>query len=482
MPVSALLTDLYELTMLAGYFELGHHQTPAAFDLYFRECPFEGGYAVMAGLEPALEYLENLRFTEEDLDYLESLGRFRGAFLAYLSAFRFQGSVTAVPEGTPIFAHEPMLTVEGGLAEAQFVETLLLNTINFQTLLATKGARVVRAAGGGRVIEFGLRRAQGPDGGLSAARAAAVGGVLTTSNVLAGKSFGLDVAGTHAHSWVMAFPSELEAFRAYARVFPDSSVLLVDTYDTLASGVPNAIAIARELRETGHRLVGIRLDSGDLAYLSREARRKLDAAGFPDVKILASNELDEHVIESVRSGGGCVDQYGVGTKLVTAAGPGGGALGGIYKLVQIDTTPRLKISSDISKSTIPAKKGLYRVVRPDGNYELDVMALEGERVSPGDEVFDPDQPLHHTRIPVDSRLEEIRTRVMEMGKRTRGPVPLPTLAKRTHAELARLPDGCLRFIHPHRYRVALSARLHELRLRLIEETRGGDGSQEHPSP
>ncbi len=476
MPVSALLTDLYELTMLAGYFELGLHQTPAAFDLYFRECPFQGGYAVMAGLEPALEHLEHLRFTDEDLEYLESRDRFRGAFIAYLSAFRFQGRITAVPEGTPVFPHEPLLTVEGGLAEAQFVETLLLNTINFQTLLATKAARVVRAAGGAKVIEFGLRRAQGPDGGLSAARAAAVGGVLSTSNVLAGRLHGLEVAGTHAHSWIMAFPSELEAFRAYARTFPDSCVLLVDTYDTLLSGLPNAITIARELRETGHRLAGIRLDSGDLACLSREARRMLDAAGFPDVKILASNELDEHVIESVRAGGGCVDLYGVGTRLATAAGPGGGALGGIYKLVQIDGTPKLKLSSDLAKSTVPARKRLYRVSRPDGGHEMDVLALEGESLRPGDEVFDPAQPLHHERLAPDARLADVRSVVMEKGRRTRGPVPLATLAKRTHAELGRLPEGCLRFIHPHRYRVALSARLHDLRLRLIEEARGADGA------
>ena len=469
---SALLTDLYELTMLAGYFDLGHHETPAAFDLYFRECPFEGAYAVAAGLEPALQALETLRFVEEDLDYLESLGRFRGAFIAYLSAFRFRGKVTAVPEGTPVFPNEPLLTVEGGLAEAQFVETLLLNTINFQTLVATKAARVVRAAGNGNVIEFGLRRAQGPDGGLSAARASAVGGVVTTSNVLAGRAYGLEVAGTHAHSWVMAFPTELESFRAYARAFPDACVLLVDTHDTLKSGVPNAIKVARELREKGHELAGIRLDSGDLAYLSREARRMLDEAGFPGVKIIASNDLDEHVIESVRTGGGRVDLYGVGTRLVTGDGPGGCALGGIYKLVQIEGTPKLKTSSDAAKSTIPARKQLLRVVNPDGSLELDVLALEGERPGPGDEVFDPAQPLHHTRIPSGARVEDLRTVVMESGRRTRGPVPLRSLARRTHEQLGHLPDGCLRFVNPHRYRVALSKRLNDLRIRLIEEARG----------
>ena len=467
----ALLTDLYELTMLAGYFELGMHETPATFDLYFRECPFQGGYAIAAGLEPALQQLEELRFTDDDVDFLESLDRFRGAFLAYLLGFRFKGRVTAAPEGTPVFPGEPLLTVEGGLAEAQLVETLLLNTINFQTLIATKAARVVHAAGDAKVVEFGLRRAQGPDGGISAARAAAVGGVLSTSNVLAGKMFDLAVSGTHAHSWVMAFPDELTAFRAYARAFPDSCVLLVDTYDTLRSGLPNAITVARELREEGHALLGVRLDSGDLAYLSRETRRALDQAGFPKVKIVASNELDEFVIESVRAGGGRVDLYGVGTKLTTGAGPGGGALGGIYKLVQIDSTPRLKVSSDLAKSTIPARKRLLRVARPDGACELDVMALADEPVGPGDEVYDPAQPLHHVRIPAQAAVSDVRAVVMEKGRRTCGCAPLHALAKRSREELARLPDGCLRFVNPHRYRVALSRGLHEMRLALIEQAR-----------
>jgi nicotinate phosphoribosyltransferase len=468
---NALLTDLYELTMLAGYFDLGMHERPAAFDLYFRECPFHGGYAIAAGLETALHHVENLRFTEEDVDYLESLGRFRGAFLAYLLGFRFKGRVTAVPEGTPVFPGEPLLTVEGGLAEAQLTESILLNTINFQTLIATKAARVVHAAGDAKVVEFGLRRAQGPDGGLSAARAAAVGGVLSTSNVLAGKMFGLEVSGTHAHSWVMAFPSEVEAFRAYAAAFPDSCVLLVDTYDTLRSGLPNAITVARELSERGHALLGVRLDSGDLAYLSREARRMLDQAGFPEVKIVASNELDEHVIESVRAGGGRIDIYGVGTKLATGSGPGGGALGGIYKLVEIDRTPKLKVSSDVAKSTIPGRKRLYRVFRPDGGCELDVMALPDEPLGPGDEVFDPAQPLHHTRIPARARVEDLRSVVMEGGRRTCGCAPLHVLARRSREELARLPDGCLRFVNPHRYRVALSPWLHKLRVGLIEQAR-----------
>ena len=471
MPASALLTDLYELTMLAGYFEQGMHHTPATFDLFFREAPFEGGYAVAAGLDSALDYLETLRFSEEDLEYLESLNLFRGAFIAYLSAFRFQGHVTAVPESTAVFANEPILSVEAGLAEAQLVETALLNTINFQTLIATKASRIVRAAAPGKVIEFGLRRAHGPDGALTVARAAAVGGVLTTSNVAAGRAFDLSVAGTKAHSWVMAFPTELDAFRAYARSFPASTMLLVDTYDTLKSGVPNAITVAGELKQAGDRLLGVRLDSGDLAYLSREARRMFDEAGFPDVKIMGSSDLDEYVIDSIRQGGGRIDLYGVGTRLAAAGGPGGGALGGIYKMVEVDGRPKLKVSSDPAKSTLPGRKRLWRVVRPSGEYEMDVIALADEILEPGAEVFDPTQPLRHARIPEDARLEDLRAVVMERGRRKCARSSLPALAKRTAEQLSHLPEGCLRFVNPHRYRVALSTKLHELRVRLIEEAR-----------
>ncbi|HXE97123.1 MAG TPA: nicotinate phosphoribosyltransferase, partial [Dongiaceae bacterium] len=323
MRYSPLLTDLYELTMLAGYLEEGKTESRAVFDLYFRTNPFEGGYAVFAGLETALKFLEELCFSEEDLEYVAGLCLFKPRFIDFLREFRFRGRVTAPAEGSVVFANEPLLTVEGTLAEAQFVETALLNIINFQTLTATKAARVCHAAAGAEVVEFGLRRAQGPDGGLSASRAACVGGCRGTSNVMAGKLFGLPVRGTQAHSWVQAFPDELTAFRAYAGSFPDSTILLVDTYDTLKRGVPNAITVARELREHGHELGGIRIDSGDLAYLSREARRMLDEAGFSGVRIVVSNDLDEYVIESVRSEGGMADVYGVGTRLATCAGFGG---------------------------------------------------------------------------------------------------------------------------------------------------------------
>ena len=473
MAPSALLTDLYELTMLAGYFEQGMHQLPATFDLFFRELPFDGGYAVMAGLDPALDFLESLRFREDDLDYIESIGLFRGPFIAYLSSLRFKGTVTAVREGTAVFPYEPILTVEGALAETQLVETALLNIVNFQTLIATKASRVVRAAAPAKVVEFGARRAQGPDGAISATRAAAVGGVLTTSNLAAGKAFGLPVAGTQAHSWVMSFRSEIEAFRAYATAFPDDCVLLVDTYDTIRSGIPNAITVAKELEAGGHKLSGVRLDSGDLAYLSRESRRLLDEAGLNHVKILASNELDEHVIQSIRSEGGQVDLYGVGTRLATGAGHGGGALGGIYKLVEIDGKPKVKVSGDPSKGTIPGKKQLWRVIRPDGGYEMDVIGLEGETIAPGAQVFDPSHPLRHAPIPGDTRLEDLRTVVMDRGSRVSSPAALPALAKRTAKELRSLPEGSLRLMNPHRYRVSLSPKLHELRLRLIEEARAG---------
>lgn len=472
MRYSPLLTDLYELTMLAGYLEEGMADKEATFDLFFRTPPFEGGVAVFAGLEPALDYLEKLQFLPAELNYLQRLGIFSSRFLGFLEKFRFRGTVTSPPEGTTVFANEPLLTVEGSLAEAQFVETALLTIINFQTLVATKAARIAHAAAGAEVIEFGLRRAHGPDGGLSCARAACVGGVRSTSNVLAGMNYGLPVRGTHAHSWVQAFADELTAFRAYADAFPGSTILLVDTYDTLKSGLPNAITVARELRQRGYELRGIRLDSGDLAYLSRESRRLLDAAGFPEVKIVASNELDEFVIDSIRAEGGRVDIYGVGTKLATCGGKGGGALGGVYKLVSIDGTPKLKVTSDIAKATLPGKKHLLRVLGADGNFIQDLICLEGDLPTGGDTVYDPTNPLQHTTLPGNIELMQLRQVVMKDGHRTLDPEPLETMAERSARELARLPQGCLRFINPHRYKVSISNRLNELRNRLISSAPG----------
>ncbi|HBA89482.1 MAG TPA: nicotinate phosphoribosyltransferase [Geobacter sp.] len=469
MRYSPLLTDLYELTMLAGYLEQGMHERPAVFDLFFRHNPFNGSYAVFAGLETALCYLEQFRFEDEELSYLEGLGIFPKNFISYLETFRFKGSITAPAEGSVVFAREPLLTVEGGLAEAQFIETALLNIINFQTLVATKAARINHAAGEGTVLEFGLRRAQGPNGGLSEARAAYIGGVRSTSNVMAGMRYGIPVRGTHAHSWIMAFPDELTAFRCYADSFPDSSVLLIDTYDTLKSGLPNALMVARELKEKGHQLVGVRIDSGDLAYLSRQVRAAFDAAGLPGVKILASNELDEYVIDSIRKEGGKVDIYGVGTRLATCAGEGGGALGGVYKLVRIGDEPKLKVTSDVSKATLPDRKKVLRAVAPDGSFIQDIITLQDEEIAPGAMVYDPANPLQHVRIPAEARLVLIREPVMERGTRC---APSPTLensADHASNELSRLPEGCLRLVNPHIYKVSISAGMNSLRMKLVTQ-------------
>jgi nicotinate phosphoribosyltransferase len=478
MNYPALLTDLYELTMLAGYYEKGMHEKQAVFDLFFRKAPFMGGYAIFAGLETALDYLSELHFTDDDITYLRSLKIFKPSFLDYLKTFRFRGKVISVPEGTAVFAREPLITVVGAMAEAQLVETALLNIINFQTLVATKAARLVVAAEGGVIVEFGLRRAQGPDGGLSEVRGAYVGGVRSTSNVWAGKQFDIPVKGTHAHSWIMAFPDELSSFRAYADVFPDSSILLVDTYDTLQSGIPNAITVALELREKGFELLGVRLDSGDLAYLSRETRKMLDSSGFPDVKIVASNELDEYVIRSIREQGGKVDIYGVGTRLATCQGEGGGALGGVYKLVRFDGRPKIKVTSDVSKSTIPDLKRLLRVSNENGHFLLDVMCLEGEELNPGDIVYDPMSPIRHKVIPDNVVFQDMRRVVMEDGKICVQSPTLDEMADRAAEQLKLVPDGTLRFENPHIFKVSISGRLNRLRTRLIEEIHEGFGK--HP--
>ena len=335
-----LLTDRYELTMVGGYLQSGKENQKANFDYFFRKIPDEGGYCIAAGLEQVIDYIKNIHFTSEDLAYLKGLGVFPDQVFRYLRKFRFTGDLYAVPEGTVIFPHEPIIRVTAPLPEAQFIESALLNIMNFQTLIATKASRVCAAAEGDPVIEFGLRRAHGPDAAIYAARAAFIGGAQGTSNILAGKLFDIPVRGTVAHSWVESFPSELEAFRAYCRIYPKDCLLLVDTYDTLKSGIPNAIKVGKELRDQGKgELKGIRLDSGDLAYLSKEARKMLDREGFEGVKIFASSDLDEWIIESIKKQGGRIDTWGVGTKLVTAYSTP--ALGGVYKLTAIEENGRM---------------------------------------------------------------------------------------------------------------------------------------------
>ncbi|MBA2529926.1 MAG: nicotinate phosphoribosyltransferase, partial [Euzebyales bacterium] len=354
----ALFTDLYELTMMAGYHVAGRSEEPATFDLYFRHLPAGVDLVVACGLEPVLDYLQRLRFDDRDLAYLRSLDLFRPAFLDYLADLRFTGDVWAVSEGLPVFGDEPLVRVTAPLAQAQLVETALLNRICYSSLVASNAAQLVACARGKPVLEFGARRAHGPDGAITGARAAMVGGCAATSNVAAGERFDVPVSGTQAHAWVMAFDSELEAFRAYARAFPDNCLLLVDTYDTLAVGVPNAITVAQELAADGHRLAGVRLDSGDLLALAQETRRMLDEAGFHDAKILASGDLDADAVTELEQAGAPIDGYGVGTSLLTARRDP--ALSGVYKLAEIGGQPVLKISGNPRKTTSPGRKQVWR--------------------------------------------------------------------------------------------------------------------------
>ncbi|MCA9675668.1 MAG: nicotinate phosphoribosyltransferase, partial [Myxococcales bacterium] len=430
----ALLTDLYQLTMAYGYWKAGVAERDAVFHLTFRRPPFGGGYAIAAGIEPALEYLEHLRFADDDVAYLATItggdGRalFDAGFLAYLRELRFTCRVDAVAEGSVVFAHEPLIRVQGPVLQAQIVETALLNLVNFQTLVATKAARVCQAARGMAVLEFGLRRAQGPDGSIAAARAAHIGGCAATSNVLAGKLLGVPVKGTHAHSWVMFHDDELAAFRAYARAMPNNCVLLVDTYDTL-DGVRHAIEIGRELRATGHELAGVRLDSGDLAHLSIEARRLLDDAGFPDAKVVASNDLDEGLIISLIDQGARIDTWGVGTKLVTAYDQP--ALGGVYKLGAVRGADgawdhKLKLSEQPIKISNP---GVLQVRRLRKGDELiaDVIHDDDTPPGPGDvTLWDLEDPTRAVTIAAAEydRADDLLARRLDGGARTAPPVTL----------------------------------------------------------
>lgn len=476
--MNPLFTDLYQLTMMQGYFFNDLHTQEAVFDLYFRKLPYEGGYALWAGLEPMLDAVQKLRFGDAELSYLESLGQFKPEFLSALRDWRFSGQIVAFPEGSAVFPNEPLLTVTAPLWEAQLIETMLLNSLNFQTLVATKAARCVLAAHssphGGSVIEFGARRAQGPDGALSAARAAFVGGATGTSNVEAGQRFDMPVTGTHAHAWVESFPDELAAFRAYAQLYPDHTVLLLDTIDTLHSGLPNALTVAQELRAAGHELQGVRLDSGDLAYLSRTVREAFDAAGFPNVKIVASNDLSESVIAAIIAEGGRIDIYGVGTQLATAGGPGGGALGGVYKLASLNGQPRMKLTGDPVKSSLPGVKSVWRGVDASSHSVWDVLTL-GDQPQAGQRVSDPTNPLRSARLPADLTWTPARQTVMRGGKRTTEPEDLPTIQARAKAELQRLPAETRRLLNPHIYRVSLSQDVADLRDQTSTALREGAG-------
>lgn len=479
MPATALLTDLYQLTMAYGYWKTGRDQQEAVFHLFYRHNPFRGGFAIAAGLVDAVDYLRNLRFTPEDLGYLGSLtgrdGRalFEARFLEFLGNLRLTCDIDAVPEGTVVFPHEPLLRVRGPILEGQILETALLNQINFQTLIATKAARVCLAARGEPVLEFGLRRAQGIDGALTASRAAYLGGCDATSNVLAGKIYGIPVRGTHAHSWVMSFDTEREAFQAYAEAMPHNCVFLVDTYDTL-KGVREAIGVGRWLRQHGHELAGIRLDSGDLAWLSVEARKLLDRAGFAQTAIVASNDLDEHLIESLKNQGAAIGIWGVGTKLVTAYDQP--ALGGVYKLSGIrrpDGTwePKLKLSEQAVKVSNP---GTLQVRRFRSETEFLADGIYDEELgAPSDFILvDPLDPTRRKRLESTTPREDLLTPVLRGGQCVCALPPLPAIRERVRQQLSFLHAGIKRLVNPHQYPVGLELGLHERKTELILRARG----------
>jgi nicotinate phosphoribosyltransferase len=478
-PSLALSTDLYQLTMAQAYRHAGHAEEEAVFHLFFRRNPFGGGFAVACGLARALDYLEGFHFTSEDVAYLSGItgndGRplFDPGFLRELGELRLRCDVDAVPEGTVVFPYEPLVRVSGPILHAQLVETALLNFVNFETLIATKAARMCLAARGDEVVDFGLRRAQGPDGGLGASRAAYVGGCSATSNVLAGRLFGLPVKGTHAHSWVMAFDDEPDAFEAWARAQPNNGVFLVDTYDTL-EGVRRAADAMRRLRERGHRPIGIRLDSGDLAYLSIEARKILDAAGLPEARIMASNELDEHLIASLKEQGARIDVWGVGTRLVT--GGDEAALGGVYKLSAVRQPGgpwqhRVKVSEQAAKTSNPGVQQVRRFSGPSG-LVADVIFDEEAGLRAAPVAVDPLDPTRRKRVPEGTPFADLLVPVVRAGRPVYAPPPLEATRAHARAEVARLHAGITRFVNPHQYPVGLSLQLHELKMRLVLEARG----------
>ena len=469
-----LLTDLYQLTMGQGYFNEGKHEQRAVFDVFFRPNRLIT-YSVAAGMEQAAQYLENLHFDESDIAYLRSLEMFSEEYLSYLAKLRFTGDVRAVREGEIVFPYEPIVTVSAPMLEAQLVETALLTFINHQTLIASKAAKICAAAGGG-VMEFGLRRAQGADAGVYGARAAMIGGCVGTSNVYAGKLFHVPVSGTMAHSWVMNFPSEVEAFRAYAECFPDNCLLLVDTYDTLRSGVPNAITVFRELREKGYEPKGIRLDSGDLAYLSNKAREMLDEAGFENAIICASGDLDETLIRSLKEQGARIDTWGVGTKLITSADMP--ALGGVYKLAAVyengKEIPKIKLSDTTEKITNPGVKEVLRIYDAATDKAIaDYIVRAGERVDTSKPltIFHPVDTWKRMTIE-NFRVRDLREDLFRGGKRVAPERTLAEIAAYRKSEMSRFWEEYLRQDMPHIYKVDLSDALYGLKQELVEEYRG----------
>ena len=475
-----LLTDFYELTMMQGYYKNPTEQI-VVFDAFYRTNPSGGGYAVCAGLEQIIEYVKSLHFSYEDIDYLRSLHVFGDDFLDYLAGYHFTGDIYAVPEGTVVFPREPLVKVVAPIMQAQLLETAILNIMNHQCLIATKAARVCHAARGDVVMEFGLRRAQGPDAGIYGARAAVIAGCAGTSNVLTGTMFGVPVLGTHAHSWIMSFPSEYEAFKAYAKLYPNACTLLVDTYDTLKSGIPNAIRVFKEMREEGIELkprkYGIRMDSGDLAYLSKKAYKMLSEAGFEDALISASSDLDEYLINSMKQQGAKINSWGVGTNLITSAD--NPSFGGVYKLSAIknagetEFTPKIKLSENTAKVTNPGNKTIYRIYdKETGKIRADLICLAEETFDPEQDmiIFDPIETWKKTKIHGGTyTLRELLVPVFKNGNCVYNSPSVMELQEICRKEKDTLWDETKRLVNPHEVYVDLSDKLYDLKTKLLHE-------------
>lgn len=466
-----LLTDLYQLTMLNGYFEKNIHKDIVIFDMFFRKNACNGGYTIICGIEQLVEYINNLHFSDDDLEYLKSLGLFSDKFLDFLKDFKFTGDIYAVEEGTIMFPKEPIITVKAPLYQAQLIETALLTIVNFQSLISTKASRVCYAAKGDPVFEFGLRRAQGPDAGTYGARAAVVGGCAGTANVLAGKMFDIPVVGTQAHSWVQKFDNELDSFRAYADVYPDNCLLLVDTYDVLKSGVPNAIKVFDELKAKGHKPKGIRIDSGDLQYLSNESKKLFEEAGYYDLIYTASNDLDEYTIASLKSSGSAINSWGVGTKLITSAESP--SLGGVYKLTASyendKLIPKIKISEDAEKINNPGFKKVVRIYNENNMAEGDLIMLHDEEIDTTKPltIFDPTYTWKKTTFQ-NYTIKELQKPLFKNGECKYVPKSVIEIKKHVNEQLNTLWDSYKRFSNPKKYKVDLSKNLWTLKSDLLD--------------
>ncbi len=472
-----LLTDLYELTMMQGYFKNPVKET-VIFDAFYRTNPCGNGFAISAGLDQVIDYIKNLHFSDADIDYLKSIGIFEEDFLQYLREFHFSGDIYAIPEGTVVFPREPLVKVIAPIMEAQLVETAILTIINHQSLIATKAARVVNAARGDGIMEFGLRRAQGPDAGVYGARAAMIGGCIGTSNVLTGQLFDVPVLGTHAHSWIMSFSDEYTAFKTYAGMYPNACTLLVDTYDTLKSGVPNAIRVFKEMRKQKklNGRYGIRLDSGDLAYLSKEARRMLDAAGFHDAVISASSDLDEYLIDSLKTQGAKITSWGVGTNLITSKDCP--AFGGVYKLAAVKSgdgefVPKIKLSENTEKITNPGNKTVYRIYeKANGKLKADLISLTDDQFDPSEDliIFDPLETWKKTHLKGDTyTMKELMVKVFDQGKCVYQSPSVMDIREYCIEEQNTLWDETRRLVNPHEVYVDLSERLYAMKTELLNK-------------